>query len=151
MSDPSTAAPIDEITRLRARVRDLEAQLNKSVDSKSGDEDSTTTRTRRVADSMSDISRSKRDASNRMVRGVTLASAEFVRAFADSVSSFADTLISRNEGSKDGSRTARDLVTRLPEDIATSFADAIDRFVEVPAKAADRYASAYRSGEKNNS
>jgi hypothetical protein len=151
MSDPTIAAPIDEITRLRARVRELEAQLNKAADTKSDDEDSPQTSTRRVADSMSNVSRSKRDATNRMVRGATLASAELVRAFADTVSSFADTLISRNDSGKDGSRTTRDLVTRLPEDIATSFADAIDRFVEVPAKAADRYASAYRSGEKTDS
>ena len=159
MSDPTRApaAPIDEITGLRVRVRELEAQLNRqtastgstgTTASTDADDDRSSSTTRRMADSWNDASRSKHDAANRMIRGATLASAEMVRAFADPVSSFADALISRNEGRKDGDRTARDLVTRLPEDIATSFADAVDRFVEIPAKAADRYSSTYRSGEK---
>ena len=98
---------------------------------------------------MSSITRSKSDAGSRMIRGATLASAEFVRAFADTVSSFADTLIARNDSTKDGDRTVRDRVSRLPEDMATSFSDAIDRFIDVPAKAADRYAATYRSGDES--
>jgi len=174
MSDPTVAMPIDEISRLRARVQELEAQLRQermrgtqtgssrtdrvsSSDSqprttdRTTDDDSNRVSRRRVADSLSDARSSKRDVIDRMMRGGTLASAEFVRAFAETVSSFADTVISRNDNRRGDDRTARDMVTRLPEDIATSFADAVDRFIDVPSRAADRYAKTYRESDRMDS
>jgi hypothetical protein len=74
-----------------------------------------------------------------MMRGVTLASVEVVRGFADSLSSFADNVIRRNESRDGDGRSVRDMATRLPEDIATSMADTVDRFVDIPRRAADRY------------
>jgi hypothetical protein len=84
-----------------------------------------------------------------MVRGVTLASVEVVRGFADSLSSFADNVIRRNESRDGDGRTVRDMATRLPEDIATSFADTVDRFVDIPRRAADRYSQVHREGDKD--
>jgi len=170
MSDPTVAMPIDEISRLRARVQELEAQLRQeqmqgtqTVGSRTDrvstsdsqprttDDDSNRISRRRVADSLSDAKKSKRDVVDRMVRGGTLASVEFIRAFAETVSSFADTVISRNESRRGDDRTARDMKTRLPEDIATSFADAVDRFIDVPSRAADRYAKTYRESDRTDS
>jgi hypothetical protein len=84
-----------------------------------------------------------------MMRGVTLASVEVVRGFADSLSSFADNVIRRNESRDGDGRSVRDMATRLPEDIATSMADTVDRFVDIPRRAADRYSRVHREGDKD--
>src|SRR5262249_23669025 len=96
MAKETRSAADDEVVKLHARVKELEAELNKKDRDRDKDTESTTTR--RVADSLSDVRRSKRDAADRMMRGVTLASVEAVRLFADSISSFADNVIRRNEG-----------------------------------------------------
>lgn len=140
----STKTPHEEENdRLRARIDELERQLKSKHK-----ETSTSTTARRVSDSWSDASRSKRDSVNRMVRGMTMASIESVRLVADTVSSFADSVASRNEARDH--KTTRDLVTNLPADIAGSFADAVSDLVEVPAKSAEKYASSYREGEKTS-
>lgn len=129
----------DEISKLRARVEELEGQLkSKGKDSSS----------KSASESWSDASRSKRDSANRVVRGLTMASIESVRLFADTVSSFADGVVSRNDAREH--KTTRDLVTNLPGDIVGSFADSVTRFVEIPAKTAEKYASSYREGEKSS-
>ena len=146
MADKLSSAPADdEVVRLRARVKELEGELTKKDGGRDQGSDSTT---RRVADSFSDVRQSKRDAADRMMRGVTLASVEAIRVFADSVSSFADNVITRNEGRKGEGRSARNMATRLPEDIAASLADAVDSFADIPRRAADRYSKVHREGEK---
>lgn len=136
----SPKAPHDEeINRLRARVEELEGQL------KSKEKGTSTTR-KNASDSWSDASRTKRDAANRVLRGMTMASLEGVRLFADTVASFADGVASRNEAR--GHKTTRDLVTNLPGDIAASFAESVNSFVEIPTKTAEKYSSSYHEGEK---
>ena len=130
----------EENAKLRARIEELEGQLKSK--------NKETSPTKSASDSWSEASRSKRDSLNRMVRGVTMASIESVRLLAETVSSFADGVVSRNDAR--GHKTTRDLVTNLPADIAGSFADALSDFVEIPAKSADKYASAYREGEKSS-
>jgi hypothetical protein len=129
----------EENAKLRARIDELEGQLKAKGKG--------TSPAKSVSDSWSEASRSKTDSLNRMVRGVTIASIESVRLVADTVSSFADGVASRNDAR--GHKTTRDLVTNLPADIAGSFADAVSSSVEIPAKAAEKYASSYREGEKS--
>lgn len=130
----------DEISKLRARIEELEGQLKTKR--------SRTSTTKTTSDAWSDAARTKRDSVNRMVRGMTLASIEGVRLFADTVSSFADGVTSRNDAREH--KTTRDLITNLPGDIAGSFADAVSDFVEIPAKSAEKYSSSYREGEKSS-
>jgi hypothetical protein len=152
MAEKASSPADDDVVRLRARVKELEDELTKRDTRRDSgkDKNDEPSTTRRVADSFSDVRRSKRDAADRMVRGVTLASVEAVRVFADSVSSFADNVIRRNEGRDGEGRSVRDMATRLPEDIATSMADAVDQFVDIPRRAADRYSKVHREGEKEH-
>jgi len=133
----------EENAKLRARVEELEGQLKAK---NKGTSTTAATAAKSASDSWSDASRTKRDSANRMVRGLTMASIESVRLVADTVSSFADGVSSRN-ASREG-KTTRDLVTNLPADIAGSFADAITNFVEIPTKTADKYSASYHEGEK---
>lgn len=135
----------DELSRLRARVSELEAELQKKTTEtrRSAREESR----REAADAFSDVSRQKIDTVNRIVRGFTLASVEGVRLFADSVATFADTVSSRNTAKENAS--VRDLSTRLPGDIAAGFADAVEHFADAPARMADRYSQAHKEGEKS--
>ncbi|OAN67116.1 hypothetical protein [Sphingomonas sp. TDK1] len=137
----------DEITKLRAQVRHLEAELERTRKQEDGDEEDD--RGRRFFDSISDTRHTKADTATRMVRGMTLAGVEAVRVFADSVSSFGDDVLRRSEARGGRHRTVRQLVNRLPDDIVTSLADAADRFSEIPSKAADRYSKSYKEGEKS--
>jgi len=135
----------DELSRLRARVSELEAELQKRTTEtrKSAREESR----REAADAFSDASRQKIDTVNRIVRGFTLASFEGVRLFADSLATFADTVSSRNTAKEHAS--VRDLTTRLPGDVAAGFADAVEHFADAPARMAERYAQAHKEGEKS--
>lgn len=149
----------DETTAsLRARVKHLEAALdrereaNRSAHKREPGTRATYTRdsrsdlgegSRRVADSATSVSRRARDGGSRLIRGSTLAAFEGLRAFSDSITSFADSVISRNEGSD---RNVRDLVTDLPGDIAAGFSDAFDNFIDLPSRAADRFGRSYNEG-----
>src|SRR5258708_1476004 len=104
--------PDDEISKLRARVAELEAEIRKK-----GDKTPRHDGTSRVADSFSNASRSKIDTVTRMVRGLTIASFESARLMADSVSAFAEGVVSRSSATD--SKSVRDLATRLPSDIVS--------------------------------
>ena len=173
----------DTTSKLRAKVRQLEAALERERearrklerhDREGGDRDTRSTSrgaasrsysrdseyrerrdsdrdrspesetSRRIADSTSHISRRARDAKSRMVRGVTLGAFEGLRAWSDAFSSFADGVLRRNEGRD---RSVRDLLTDLPGDVASGFSDAVDDFIDVPVRVADRYSRSYREGE----
>jgi hypothetical protein len=133
---PDKATQDDEISRLKARISELEAELHKS---KGAPKESS-----RASESMNDVSRNKIDGLSRMARGLTLASFEGLSIFADSLSALADGVTSRNKAS--GSTSTRELSRRLPSDIAGGFADAVERMTDLPARAAERYASAHREG-----
>jgi hypothetical protein len=151
-------APEETTASLRARIKHLEAALDREREAnrsaRKHDSGSRTTHSRdsqsdigegsrRVADSATSVNRRARDGASRLVRGSKLAAFEGLRAFSDSFTSFADSVISRNEGSD---RNVRDLVTDLPGDIAAGFADAFDNFIDVPSRAADRFGRSYREG-----
>jgi hypothetical protein len=139
----------DEVTKLRARVKRLEAERDRLK--KTDGDDDVERRGRHVADSLNDARRSKGDTAVRVARGMTLASFEFVRLFADSISAFSEEVIDRNESrSRGGRRSVTSLATRLPEDVADGFASALDRFSDIPARAADRYSKTYRQGDNTD-
>lgn len=140
----SISSPNDELAKLRARVKELEAALDAKTDDKTEEK----TSSRRIGDAFADIRDAELDAANRVFRGMTMASAEFIRAVADTVSSVAGNVSKRNDSRKGKGHSVWNLVTRLPEDIATSIADAVDDFAEIPSGVADRYSKAYRDGEK---
>jgi len=151
-------APEETVASLRARVKHLEAALDREREvnrsTRTHDSGNRTTRSRdfhsdigegsrRVADSATSVNRRARDGASRLVRGSKLAAFEGLRAFSDSITSFADSVISRNEGSD---RNVRDLLTDLPGDIAAGFADAFDDFIDIPSRSADRFGRSYREG-----
>jgi len=127
----------EEADKLRARIRELEAELKSKDKIASGSG---------ACDSWSDAERSTRESANRTARGLALASIESVRSLGDAVSSFADGVISPNDAREN--QSARDLVAHLPGDVARSFADTVTNLAEIPASTAGRYSSAYREGEK---
>lgn len=167
----------DTTSKLRAKVRQLEAALERERearrklerhDREGGDRDARGTvrgassrsysrsdrdrspeseTSRRIADSTSHVSRRARDAKSRMIRGVTLGAFEGLRAWSDAFSSFTDGVLRRNEGRD---RSVRDLLTDLPGDIASGFSDAVDDFIDVPVRISDRYSRSYREGEDSD-
>jgi hypothetical protein len=132
----------DEVSRLKARIEGLEKQLHEKGGSRSERKSDRS----RAADTWSDVQSNKGEVVTRLARGLTLGSLEGVRLFADVVASFADGVGSRNSGRDDGSTTPQRLASRLPTDFVEEFSDAFDRFVDIPARAAERYADAYREG-----
>jgi len=132
----------DEVSRLKARIEGLEAELQEKRGSRSERKRDRS----RAADTWSDVQSNKGEVVTRLARGVTLGSLEGIRLFADVVSSFADGVGSRNSKRDDGSTTPQRLASRLPTDFIEEISDAFDRFVDIPARAAERYADAYREG-----
>jgi hypothetical protein len=141
----NASAATDEIRRLRARVKGLEAELTR----RDRDRDDKLRTTRRGSNSFSDFGRSKRDVADRVVRGVTLASTEAVRLFTDSFASFAGNAIGRNEGREGERRSVRDTALRPPSDIGASIADAVDLFVDIPRRALGSDFKLYRKGDQD--
>ena len=132
----------DEVSRLKARIEGLEAELQEKRGSRSEKKRDRS----RAADTWADAQSNKSEVVTRLARGLTLGSLEGVRLFADVVASFADGIGSRNSKRDDGSASPQRLASRLPTDIIEEFTDAFDRFVDIPAKTAERYAEAYREG-----
>jgi len=132
----------DEVSRLKARIEGLEAELQEKRGSRSERKRDRS----RAADTWSDVQSNKGEVVTRLARGLTLGSLEGIRLFADVVSSFADGVGGRNSKRDDGSTTPQRLASRLPTDFIEEFSDAFDRFVDIPARTAERYADAYREG-----
>jgi hypothetical protein len=140
MPDKSSDLHDEEVNRLRARIEELESEVQRKRPSS---EERRNGRGRTL-DSLNDATFRKTETFTRMARGLTVASLEGVRLFADAVSSFADGVATRNTSRDDSPRR---LARRLPADMADGFADAIDRIVEIPARAAERYAEVHRQGK----
>ncbi len=142
MAEKTTTTVEEENARLKARVAELEAAAHSGTHKSGRREDA-----RRVADSFSNTTRQKADIASRAIRGMALASFEGIHLFADTVSAFAGGVVDR--GAQSDRTSVRDLTTQLPGDVISSFSDAVDRLVDIPAKAAERYADTYRQGERS--
>lgn len=136
----------DDIAKLNDRIKELEDELRKQRASDKDDGSAS-----RFADHLSDARDSEFDMITRVVRGLTLATAEATKLTASTLSNFADDVISRNSKRDDGDRTVRNLAWRLPEDILGGLSRAIDDLGRVPSKAATRYSRAYDEGTKSTS
>ena len=145
MAEKTTPTHDEEILQLKARIAELEAAAAHPPKSKTARREEAN----RVADSFSSATRQKGDMVNRAIRGISLASFEGIQLFADSISALAGGVVNRN--TQNESKSVRDLSTQLPGDVVSSFADAVNLIVDIPAKTAERYASAYRQGEPSQS
>ena len=125
-------SPEEEVTRLRARVRELESELEsserkpKSAGSKG--------RGREITDKFG-------DEAARLIRGIAMAGVEQVRTTASVLNSFADTVSQRNRRKEEESHS--DLVKDLPKDLYSGILDAIEQSLEMPGKVVSRLHETY--------
>jgi len=128
--------------RLRARIKELEADQPSSRTSTRTQLDTATDRTR------DNVSRAMDEGSN-LLRGVTLASLEAIRTTTDAVNTFVDEVYSRNRPSDNDS--INDLARQLPGDIVNGFMKGVTRALDAPSRAVDTLSSTYRQGSSRGS
>lgn len=130
----------DEVAQLRARVKDLEAKLEKQ-----GKSDSETTASHRLR-GVTDTSDRKVEAAMRTMRGFTLASVEAFRLVADSFVNAAENLLENSRPRQDDD-SLRDLSSRFGENLTDSVSNAAENLVDIPARSAERFAKAFDEGQ----
>lgn len=128
---------------LVARVRELEAELARKERAQERREREHERRERapatpQLSDTVRDVSARTYDETNRLVRGITLAHLEGFRAVADVLGAFADEMARRNPPED------RNAMINLGPDMVYAGAEAISRAVDVPRRAVNRFAEAYR-------
>ena len=137
MSDTENAPAEDEITRLRDRVEELEAELKSKGKTKTTDE-------KPLADLLKNTSNRAMDNTTKLVRGITLAYLEQLRLAANVANAFADD-VSQMPTSK-GKVSGEDFIKDLPRDIYTRFLNVIDQSLDIPNKAVDKFYEGYKKG-----
>ncbi|HEX8282695.1 MAG TPA: hypothetical protein VF588_05045 [Pyrinomonadaceae bacterium] len=100
---------------------------------------------KKLADSFRDVSDRSTDEAHKLVRGMTLAYIEHLRTVADAANDFVDEVLDRNN--PDERDNVRDLSTSLPSDIYSGLANAMDRVLDAPSRAVDRFNESYREAE----
>ena len=125
-------SPEDEVTRLQARIRELESELESSKRKPKGADPKG--RTREVSDKLG-------DEAARLIRGIALAGVEQVRITANVLNSFADTVSQRNRRRKEESHS--DLAKDLPNDLYSGILNAIEQSLEMPGKVVNRLHETY--------
>jgi hypothetical protein len=160
-----TTPPDDELAKLRKRVQELESEVASKdrelrergrgprytppPPPREGEAEHRTSarrETRRVASDVSDTASRKSELATRAIRGATLASLDAVRLFADSISGLVDGALDRNRP-RDRDDTVNELSRRLPSDFSASLVDAVDELIDIPARAASRFAETYSEAE----
>jgi hypothetical protein len=132
MPDPKQELE-EEVARLRARVSELENELNAETKKRKGSSKASQTR---------NISKRATDEGGSIVRGVALAGVELVRSTGNVLASFADTVSDRNRPEEKGSSS--DLTRDLPKDIASGALNAIEQALEIPGRMIDKLHEGYR-------
>ena len=127
-----TETPEEEVTRLRARVRELESELASSERKTKGTESKG--RTREITDKFG-------DEAARLIRGIAHAGVEQVRTTASVLNSFADTVSERNQTKED--RSPSELAKDLPNDLYSGILNAIEHSLEMPGKVVNRLHETY--------
>jgi hypothetical protein len=125
-------SPEDEVTRLRARVQELESELESSKRKPKGADPKG--RTREISDKLG-------DEAARLIRGIALAGVEQVRITASVLNSFADTVSQRNRPKAKESHS--DLAKDLPNDLYSGILNAIEQSLEMPGKVVNRLHETY--------
>jgi hypothetical protein len=144
----------DEVTRLQARVKELEDELARSQLRARVDEleanlrspktrpgttprESTDPASEKSTDRIRDSSYQAADTTIRAVRGVTLASLVLLRSAAHVVTSFVDDVFEFNRPADQDS--ARDMARRLPGDVYSGSLNAIQRATNIPGEVIDAF------------
>ena len=123
-------SPEDEVTRLRARIRELESELGERKPKGAEPRG----RSREIADKFG-------DEAARLIRSIALAGVEQVRTTASVLNSFADTVSQRNRSKEEQSPS--DLAKDLPNDLYSGILNAIERSLEMPGKVVNRLHETY--------
>lgn len=155
----------DEVTRLQARVIELEdelarRQLHARVDELEATLRSPETRPRmtprastghasdKSSDQIRDASYLAADITVRAVRGVTLASLALLRSTADLVTSFVDDVFEYNRPKAQDS--AWDMTRRLPGDVYSGSINAINRATYIPGEVIDTFNKSNREARSSS-
>lgn len=136
----STRSDSDSSRRSRS-TSSRRSERRRSVESRDDDKPAD----KKLADSFRDVSDRTSDEAHKLVRGMTLAYIEHLRTVADAANDFVDEVLDRNN--PDERDSVRDLATSLPSDIYSGFANAMDRALDAPSRAVDRFNESYREAE----
>lgn len=130
----------DEAVRLRARVQELEKELDAETKKrKSSSKASQTGQTR-------SISNRATDEGSGLIRGVVLAGVESARLCGSVLSSFADTVSQRNRPEEKDSTA--ELTRDLPKDMYQGVLNAVEQSLDIPGKVIDRLQEGYKGAKR---
>ena len=124
----------DENARLRARVTELEAELNEEPKKRK--------RSSKTSESTRNISKRATDEGGSIVRAIVLGGVELVRSTGSVLSSFADSVTDRNRPEEKDSKS--DLTRDLPKDVYSGGLNAVEQVLEIPGRVIDKLHEGYR-------
>lgn len=129
----------DEVSRLRARIAELEAELAAKKKAKQHGED------QELSDIVRELPGRYVDEVMRFFRGTSLAYLEGYRQMAVVATSFADEVL-KKQRTEGGSVT--DLARDLPRDVYSGALNALDHSLRVPGKIVDEFYETYKQTAK---
>jgi hypothetical protein len=125
---------VEENEALRARVRELEAEVKRS---------STRPRVfdRQTSDTLRDLPTEAIDQASRVLRAVSLAAVESTRNFGEVVTGFAEEILTRNTPANE--TRPRNLAMNLPRDVVAAGVNAVDRSFRLHQRVVDRFSESF--------
>jgi hypothetical protein len=124
----------EEVARLRARVTELEDDLDTEKKKRR--------RSSKTSESTRNISSRTADEGGSLIRAITLAGVEFVRATGTVLESFADSVSQRNRPEEKDSSS--DLTRDLPKDVYSGTLNAVEKVLDIPGRVIDKLHEGYR-------
>src|SRR5918912_1439690 len=123
----------EEVARLRARVTELEDDLDTEKKKRR--------RSSKTSESTRNISSRTADEGGSLIRAITLAGVEFVRATGTVLESFADSVSQRNRPEEKDSSS--DLTRDLPKDVYSGTLNAVEQVLDIPGRVIDKLQEGY--------
>jgi hypothetical protein len=155
-SKPTEQSLQEEVTRLRAQVKDLQEELthrDPATESPGTPKDS--------SEILRDLPDRFMGEASKTVRDLILACLEPLRMAGDIVDAFAEETSAHNRPEERGTergrfrsrtgRQSRSEAMNLSRDIYSGFIKAVDRSLDIPSKMVDRYHSTYKEAETTKS
>ena len=146
----SKKTPAEEIASLRAKLADLQQEvqdLRSQTGTKKSKASTRSTRSEsKTEDKARDVAERSVDEYQKLVRAGTLAYIEALRAYSDAASSFVDKLQDKNN--PDDKDSLRDLTASLPNDIITSWVQAVDHTIDTPHRMMDKFQKSYDEADE---